>query len=254
MRMFRRGEKVAREIGKSHTTLTGEFPATKDGLFKAFESPLERDFLVILDFDWAVHSFHPQPVTIGYRDPDGQERRYTPDVLVTFRRDRPDFAKRKNLLAEIKTELDLKHNAEAYRVKFKAAEEYAAARNWEFKVLTEREIRTPYLKNANFLRQFRLHPSNPYLYNLLRDAANAVEEGTPEEILEDASELLRLDPDNYQYRDLAPEEIRAALLPNLWRLLDDGFVGCDLTRPLTMETRLWVQEEPNGINWMSGTW
>jgi len=48
----------------------------------AFESSLERDFLLLLDFDPEVVLYEEQPVTINYHDDQGRRRRYTPDVLV----------------------------------------------------------------------------------------------------------------------------------------------------------------------------
>src|SRR5437868_5438583 len=49
---------------------------------KGFESSLERDFFILLDFDLNVDRYEEQPVRIEYRDGDGRLRTYTPDVLV----------------------------------------------------------------------------------------------------------------------------------------------------------------------------
>jgi hypothetical protein len=53
----------------------------------AFESSLERDFLLLLDFNPDVEFFEEQPVKIVYHDAKGRRRTYTPDVLVRYRTD-----------------------------------------------------------------------------------------------------------------------------------------------------------------------
>src|SRR4051812_11449290 len=74
-----------RQIGPSKVKNTGRISSSKNDRAAAFESLLERDFLMLLDFDLDVVKFHEQPVTIEYRDNEEQIRHYTPDVLVTFR-------------------------------------------------------------------------------------------------------------------------------------------------------------------------
>jgi hypothetical protein len=53
----------------------------------AFESSLERDFLLLLDFNPDVEFFEEQPVKIVYHGAKGRRRTYTPDVLVRYRTD-----------------------------------------------------------------------------------------------------------------------------------------------------------------------
>src|SRR5947208_8398615 len=53
-----------------------------------FESSLERDFLLLLDFDPDVEFYEEQPVKITYHDDRGRRRTYTPDVFVRYRADR----------------------------------------------------------------------------------------------------------------------------------------------------------------------
>jgi hypothetical protein len=47
----------------------------------AFESPLEKEYLLLLEFDETVERFVVQPVTVPV---PGVVRGYTPDVLVYF--------------------------------------------------------------------------------------------------------------------------------------------------------------------------
>jgi hypothetical protein len=57
----------------------------------------------------------------------------------------------RSVLYEVKYRDDLRAHWQDYRSKFKAARRYACTQGWVFRLITEREIRTPYLKNATFL-------------------------------------------------------------------------------------------------------
>lgn len=71
----------ARKIRKNHLTVTGSFASRKDGSVGSFESLLEKEYMVLLNFDDAVESFEEQSVNIPVL---GVPRGYTPDVLVHF--------------------------------------------------------------------------------------------------------------------------------------------------------------------------
>lgn len=141
-----------RKIPKNHLCVTGSFASRKNGLMGTFESLLEKEYMLLLDFDVDVEGFEEQPVTIPM---PGVPRGYTPDVLVHFRADPVTGRVRAPLLTEIKHSDDLKKNAEKYAPKFTAAELYAAERGWQFGLTTEKEIRTVRLANLKFLREYR---------------------------------------------------------------------------------------------------
>jgi hypothetical protein len=184
-----------------------------------FESSLERDLLLLLDFDPEVSSYEEQPVRIDYRDAQGHARHYTPDVLITWRRDGlPPH------LVEVKYRADLKTNRGALKPRFKAAYCHARQRGWRFRILTEVEIRTPYLRNVKFLSAYRRLNRDGASAALLLEALHRLHATTPEAL------LAAVRP------DLGG---RAALLPMLWALVAEGKAGVDLTLPLTMRSRLW---------------
>src|SRR2546421_5301425 len=76
-----------RIIPKNYRSLTGLVPNTRTQSMTAFESSLERDFLLLLDFDPDVEFYEEQPVKITYHDESGRRRTYTPDVFVRYRID-----------------------------------------------------------------------------------------------------------------------------------------------------------------------
>lgn len=126
-----------RTIPKNSRSLTGKIIDSHTHTAVAFESALDRDLYVLLDFDPAVAHFEEQPVTITYQDPVGGNRRYTPDVLVhyipTLRGQRDD----QSVLYEIKYRDDLRTHWQEDRTKFKAARRYARSQGWVFRLITD---------------------------------------------------------------------------------------------------------------------
>lgn len=185
----------------------------------AFESTLERDFLVLLEFSPEVDQFEVQPVTIEWLNDQGKQRKYTPDVLVSYVSGNPPT------LFEVKYRSDLKKDWVVLRPKFKAAIHYAKAQGWRFRIVTEVEIRTPYLANAHFLLPFlRRNPNPPSDDALLKDALPSLTEATP------ATLLSHIAHDDQQ---------RVRLLPVLWRMIGLREIGADLNQPLNMNSGLW---------------
>jgi hypothetical protein len=75
-----------------------------------------------------------------------KKRTYTPDVLAIYQEE-----SKPPLLIEVKYRSDIKKNWIELKPKFKAAIAFSKTMGWRFKILTEIEIRTPYMKNAHFL-------------------------------------------------------------------------------------------------------
>ncbi len=211
-----------RTIPKNSRSLTGKVVDFQSHRAVAFESALERDFYVLLDFDPTVMDFEEQPVTIAYHDPVGVRHTYTPDVLVHYR---PESQRHhRTVLYEIKYRDDLRTHWHDYRSKFKAARRYARTQGWDFRLITEREIRTPYLKNAKFLRPYRdREPDRGDRHRIL--ACLAVQGETSPETL-----LASVSSDRWEH---------ARLLPVLWSLVAIGEIGADLTVALTMHSCIW---------------
>jgi hypothetical protein len=193
----------------------------------AFESTLERDFLLLLDFDPDVEFFEEQPVKIIYHDAHGQRRFYTPDVLVRYRPHRFQAQHTKPVLCEVKYRDDLRQHWVEYRPKFRAAQGYARQRGWRFRVVTERLVRTPYLENVKFLRPYRTIPVNALHRTRLLDMLAHLEAPDPARLLAAVCQ------DRWQ---------QAQMLPMLWQLVATREVGTALDQPLTMHSRLWLHE------------
>ena len=73
--------KPARKIGPNNRSITGKRPSHKTNRSQHFESALERDYLLLLEWDETVKDYGVQPVPIYYIN-NGRATRYTPDVVV----------------------------------------------------------------------------------------------------------------------------------------------------------------------------
>lgn len=177
--------------------------------------------MLLVEFDSEVLTYEEQPVRIDYLSADGKARHYTPDILVTYRRIPNSTRLKPPLLAEIKYRRDLFEHWRELKPKFRAARRYAKERGWTFKIITDVEIRTPYLKNVKFLRQYQRRPINPHDEGLL---------------LRKVSELGSTDPESLLTALCQDARDRARLLPPLWSLVAWRKIGADLNRPLTMRS------------------
>jgi len=215
-----------RKIGRSHSNLRGIIPSEKNGTTHSFESSLERDYLKILEFDNLVEEYVEQPIEIQYKNNE-LERHYTPDVLVFYRKDLEPSKEYSPLLVEVKYRKDLKENWDELKPKFKAATHYASQKNWRFKILTEKEIRTSYLDNVKFLLPYQrkdMVDANDSI--LLLEWLKKFDLSTPAEIIAAAAR------DRYK---------QAELLYSLWMLISTRRIGCDLLTPLTMKSEIWIK-------------
>jgi hypothetical protein len=212
-----------RTVRSTGRNITGRAHAAPNA-HETFESTLERDLLLLLRFDLNVDRFHTQPLSVPYTDKQGQPRHYTPDVLVTYRTDIAPANTMPTLLCEVKYTADLERNADEYTPKFRAATAYAQQRGWEFRVLDETHIRTPYLDNARFLYPYRQLTLEDDRKRLILEALFEQRQSTPEALLVSIYQA----PDN-----------RARLLPTLWALVSRLRIGADLSQPLTMHSPIW---------------
>lgn len=215
-----------RRILPSSRSIRGQLSSRKTGRPPQYESALERDLLVLLDFDSSISFFCEQPVTIEYLH-EGVVRHYTPDVLAYYREDLGVSRSTRPTLYEVKYRDDLRQNWAELKPRFMAALRYADQQGWRFKLVTEREIRTDYLANVHFLRQY-IGPGMQVRQTdqgLLMSLMGDIRLTTGEELLLMAS---------------ADRAKRAELLYTLWHLVAVRLIHCDLTIGLTLQTELWI--------------
>ena len=215
------GSHVGRAIGVRTQNVRGQIAERQQ-----YESLLERDFLTLLRADRSVESFITQPVKIPYVLA-GRARTYTPDVLVKFRPDSQGVVRRTTLF-EVKPQEYADHPDDELAAKLAAANLFCPSKGWEFQIVTEVEIDTPRLGNANFLLRYMGRKGDAGQQKLLLEQLRLWNGcATPRALLAGI------------YR--SPES-QAALLPDLWTLVAQGLVCTDLDTPLTMNSEIWEIE------------
>lgn len=145
----------AREItNKGFLKRIGKFPSIKLGRQVWYESPLERDFIHLLELDTTVTFYEEQPLKIHYTV-NGRSRYYTPDFLVI----RPPIKQ----IVEVKPEGKIlsEKNQQIFRV----ASQACYREGCEFVVATDTKIRVqPRLDNIKVLWKYARTPLDPILY------------------------------------------------------------------------------------------
>ncbi|MEA1987841.1 MAG: heteromeric transposase endonuclease subunit TnsA [Pseudomonadota bacterium] len=199
-----------RLIPKNYRNVTGIHSSSKSEDRAMFESTLERDFITTLELLDEVSHFEVQPVKIEWVDDNGKNRSYTPDVLYS----RKTPSGNEKILVEVKYRSDLKKDWIDLKPKFKAAIRFAKSQGWKFKIMTEIEIRTPFLKNAKFLRPFlREGARNEGDMTLIDGKLKELKQSTPNDL------LVALASNDWD---------KAVLLPTLWYLVATNQIAADL--------------------------
>lgn len=207
-----------RKIPRNHLVVTGRLASAKADRMVEFESLLEKDYMLLLEFDDEVESFEEQPINIPV---PGVPRGYTPDVLVHFR---PDL-QRPAQLVEVKPLSYLEKYAEEYAAKFAAAQSYCLDRAWSFVKRTEHDIRIPRLETLKFLRRYRsVSATSEQVERLKSLVESAGGQSTSESLLD----------------TLAPEP-REQWLPVIWNLVFTKQLLTDLDH-MPVDVPVWLAE------------
>lgn len=203
----------ARKIPKSRCPVTGLISSNKSNELIGYESRLERCFIKHVSFNPNVKTCEEQPVRIAYTMKNGKSSHDTSDFLVYFK----DHLKPKDywkpLLVEIKSRYRLFKDWVSLHPKFLAARKYAHYHDWEFTVISDKELVTPYLDNITFLTAYLNYPTIEFDQNLILSILENSDQLTPEAILQSISS------DN--------DEIMR-LIPGLWKLAANLEVWVDL--------------------------
>jgi len=184
-----------------------------------YESTLERDFVMRMDYNRFVEHVVSQPTRLFYIDANGIERRYTPDYLVYFTN-----PMRKPLLVEVKEKQELESDFHKLRYKFSAAFAFAKQNGWTFKIYDERRIRDSILENLQMLRSFASRKVN----------ADIVDEVKTEL----ASMHLPISVQRFTQGFNSERGASGIRNNDIWRLALDHILELKLSEPLSEETEI----------------
>jgi len=133
-----------RKVSNHGGNVVGRFPSAKMGRMIAFESLLERDFIYLLEYDRSVEWFEEQPLSIEYVQ-EGKRLQYTPDFHL--------LEHRQHVLVECKPTRFVE--TEENRRKFAAARVWCGEYDWEFRIMTDQQIRGGFrLQNVKLLARY----------------------------------------------------------------------------------------------------
>lgn len=217
-----------RKIPKNYLSVTGTFSSAKNGKSLGYESLLEQDLMILLEFDDMVGSFEEQPVKVSLQIKGKKVKPYVPDILIHHLPTSTGETWR-SVLGEVKDTRDLKKNKEKYAPKFEAAARFAEEKGWEWRIFTEKEIRTPYLNNLKFLRRyFHEKPDSTQVQTIFEFIQRMGNPISVEALL----------------KKLCPtEEALLHMVPAIWHLVATKRIATDLQKPLTMKSKLSLSKE-----------
>lgn len=136
-----------RKIKPTRRSVSGVISYNRKPL--AYESTLERDFIIYHAFRDDVNNIIPQPVKIPFQT-NGRTYEYTPDYYIEL-----DNKSGKSFIAEIKPKEEWKKNWRKWSDKWKQAKRYCKENSLRFIIFDEDRIRHKALENINFLRTYK---------------------------------------------------------------------------------------------------
>lgn len=189
-----------------------------------FESTLERDLLLKLEFNDNVMQVVCQPIEIPYCTNKGNSSTYTPDFLIQFFE---TTLRQPPLLVEVKPREKLKNDWDILKPKLKAGFQYAKDNGWDFKIYDEFRIRDQLLINLQFLKRYK---NSDFQYDETLQILSRLDEFGIHSVNGLASSLFKAD-----------QKILQAIA-HIWFLVEKKYICCDLTQPLKPTTIIWVND------------
>lgn len=213
-----------RKIKPTRRSVSGVY-AFRGSCGVAYESILERDFLIRTEFSLNVLDVIPQPAEIPFVSSNGRAYTYTPDFLVYYRlgsHSYDDYPK--PVLVEVKPETEWRKHWREWLPKWKAAWSYAQSQGWEFHICDESRIRDQTFDNIRFLERYKRMPFSAEESRWVLETVRHMGCATMDYLL--ARHFMGI--------------YRAEGIAHLWHLLATRKLDCDISRPLNEFSELWI--------------
>lgn len=198
---------VRKVVTRSGHGVRGYFPSRKMRRMVAWESQLERDAILLLEFSTGVLGFWEQPAKV-YFDQDGERHLYIPDFEAKLSDGRV-------VHMEIKPESKLRKSDIASR--FAAITAHYTRSDIGFSIFTEKAIR-----------------QEPRLSNLRLLAYHQPEDAASPEMVAHLQKLVLLPAQTIAGAAAVLGDVRA-----VYQLLAANAYGCDLDSPISGDTRIF---------------
>ena len=203
---------LTRKIKKSHISVTGYFSSYKNKRQINFESKLEHDFYLLLEFDETVKSYIEQPFKVYYIYQD-KKRRYTPDTLVNYIDGIQKVFEVKPLF-KIQNDVELQEKIELQKQKIKEE------KNLELCIFTDANIDRIYMDNIKIIYNLVFIKENKEIQDKIRN--ELLKLNVPLPIKELLDKLTSNQSDRLKY------------IPYLWNLVFNNPECIDFTKKITM--------------------
>jgi len=214
----------ARKIGPTRRSVSGVYVFRGEAAIP-FESTLERDFLIRTEWSVTVLDVIPQPCRIPFDSRDGREYEYTPDFLVYYRLGDSAYSDYpKPALVEVKPAAEWRRHWRDWLPKWKAAWRYAQQQGWSFHIHDESRIRDQTLANIRFLEPYQRMTFSAEESGMVIETVRRMGSAAVHYLL--ARHFMGI--------------YRAEGVAHVWHLLATRQLDCDIHKPLTEFTELWV--------------
>lgn len=203
---------LTRKIKKSHISVTGYFSSYKNKRQINFESKLEHDFYLLLEFDKIVKSYQEQPFKVYYTYQD-KKRRYTPDTLVNYVDGIQKVFEVKPIF-KIQNDIELQEKIELQKQKIKEE------KNLELCIFTDVDIDKIYMDNIKIIYNFAFIKENKEIQDKIKNELFKLNIQIP------IKELLDKITNN--------QSDRLKYIPYVWNLVFNNLESIDFTKKITM--------------------
>lgn len=188
-------------------------------------SSLLDDLLMLTHHSGYVEKVFTPSFPIAY-EVDGHRRYYTPDAFIRYRHDRYSDSGRRPTLYAVHYRAELRRDWQRLRPGFVAALRYAASQGWEFRIVTERELRIPALTTARFLKGF---------WAVNAGVKQVIQQAMTETLAQEGS----LTVAQLLQRAARTGEAPTELVKSLWHLVSCGVIECGVAGSLSLSSDLW---------------
>ena len=203
---------LMRKIRKSHISVTGYFSSYKNKRQINFESKLEHDFYLLLEFDETIKSYQEQPFKVYYIYQD-KKRRYTPDTLVNYIDGIQKVFEVKPIF-KIQNDVELQEKIELQKQKIKEE------KNLELCIYTDENINRIYMDNIKIIYNLAFIKENKEIQDRIKN--KLLKLNIPLPIKELLDKLTSNQSDRLKY------------IPYLWNLVFNNPECIDFTKKITM--------------------
>jgi hypothetical protein len=147
----------------------GQIASYKANQLLPFNSPLERDLLILMEWDYAIDKIEWKPIDIIWWSKQGRRRTLSPHVLVKPADYMLGKPKRAPTLFSIVPGEQLRTHRREWKEAIRQAREQITGMRMRFQLLSDCCVNPLYAANARFILQFR-GPQHQAMFSRKRDA------------------------------------------------------------------------------------